>query len=113
MYKKLYELMLPRVGSKAAKAALVNQYSHVLLVFVGLASVVIAFTGGKRPPLILTSLATLILLAGAVVVYTRMQFARAISEYIGVKVRWYKIPNPTPLNVFDKWLQDLDNKSNK
>jgi hypothetical protein len=106
MYSKLYELLLPRIGRDAAKAALINQYANVVLVALGLMAIVISYTGGEHPPRLLVSLTLLILLAFSAVIYTKVRVARSLTRYLKVRVRWFEVPKYSSISKFDEWLQN-------
>lgn len=108
MYKGLYNWMVPRIGAKAAKAGLRLQYSYVLVAVVGFTCLAITWAGAGRSTLLWTALGVPILLAVAVGVYARIQFAAALSEYFNTKVRWYRLPFLTQPRLFNKWLEDIE-----
>jgi hypothetical protein len=111
MYNKLYDIMVPRVGPKAAQTALTQQYANLILIVAGLICVAISWLGGSRSNLILCTVFVLLLLATAYNVYARVKFAGALSEYLDVEVNWYQVPGFARMKLFDKWLDDLKKSS--
>jgi hypothetical protein len=109
MYAKLYKLLTPRIGHDAARAAMVNQFTKVILVVVGLAAVAFSYTGGEHSSLVLVSLALRILFALLAVVYTKIRVAKAISKYLSTRVNWPEIPAYSPIEKFDEWLKNKKN----
>jgi hypothetical protein len=107
MYYKLYKLMTPKLGQDAARAAVKVQYSNVVLVVVGITDITIGFAISKNSFTVLLVLFASLLAACAYFIYTRVQLANEITEYLDIDVQWYQIPNFTPVNLFDKWLDGI------
>jgi hypothetical protein len=99
--------MVPRVGSKAARAGLRLQYANVLLVVVGWSGVILVYMGPKPTTTEISLLFGLLLLACIVGVYARIQFARTLSEHFSTKVRWYRLPFVAQKGLFNKWLEEI------
>ena len=112
MYKNLYEWMVPRIGTEAARAGLRMQYSNVFLATVVWGGIIIVYTGGGRFSIILMGAYCSLLLAVVVGIYTRILFARALTKHFKAKVRWYRLPFLTQPRLFDKWLEEIENDPN-
>jgi hypothetical protein len=111
MFSKLYKQLVPRVGINAANAAVRDQYAGLALVTIGVVGFAIEST--LRHPWIFVDfcLAAVAITCG-IMVYAKIQFARAASEYLGVKVRWFEYPN-YQMKYFDIWLQRVKKRPQK
>jgi uncharacterized membrane protein YuzA (DUF378 family) len=108
MNNSFYEQLALRIGAKATKLARRNAYATLALVIVGVTGLVGVFvfnlTGtaiGEASGVVLDFLAFIVWLI------TRMQLAKAMSKYIGIKIPWFSLPRFSPIDKFDTWLDQL------
>ncbi len=111
MYTRLYDLLEPKVGQNAAKKALDLQYANLGLLITGILVIALSYTGNEKTWVGIAILLMLLLAAVGVNVYFRIKFTEALSEHFKGKVRWFELPNFTPVSRFESWLESLGERT--
>lgn len=108
MYTETYKFLKSRIGADGAKAGVRFQYAKLAQIATGIIGIIAL----KLNEPSWTNVACFLLVffaATAVYIYTKLAFARAITERLGIKVGLLGIPN-LGARSFDAWLESVKSR---